>query len=122
MRKLLIYTFLVSTTGFISINTKAQFKFNLEKQLPQIALPDFTPKSLYVDQYLKRSSLLAKTDAHKISGNNLFDFYELPLDNMICQVPSNQVKCLIKVYNPQTSSTYYPENIPNALLKVELIK
>ena len=55
----------------------------------------------------------------KVGQNELFDFYQSPIDHIICAVPNNRIKSTLQVY---TSQTDLDIKIPNALGNKHLIK
>ena len=114
MKKVLISFMLLA---FISVSAKAQLDSYLKKQHQKPL-----PKSFYTGQSFNSSIRIKDAKAEKVGSNKLFYLYQLPLDNMLCAVPNNQVKCHINLCNPQASIDYYTDNIPNALPKVDVLK
>src|SRR4051812_2847915 len=103
MKKFLFHPILFILFGLISQGAKSQVKFNSENQFLK---PDFTPKSLYNLEYHNRPFFVKNPKSVKIGANGLFNFYELPLDRMICVVPDNQVHYHVNIYDPLSSSNY----------------
>jgi hypothetical protein len=119
MKRILVCTILATFFALISMSTRAQIEFNRKQQF---LIPDFTPKSFYNLDGLSRPLLIETSTAKKIGANESYIFYQLPLDRMICVIPTNQIRYHINIYNPESSPNGLANNIPNTLPKVDLIK
>jgi|JI7StandDraft_1071085.scaffolds.fasta_scaffold323025_1 hypothetical protein len=117
MKRFLIYILPFVFFVFISVNSKAQINFNQKEQFPKVK-----PNSLYIEQYLKNTSLLKNSKALIIGSNESYNIYQLPLDNMPCAMPNTQITYHINLLNPEYANGYSIDNIPNALSNLDLIK
>jgi hypothetical protein len=96
MKRFLIYILPFVFFVFISVNSKAQINFNQKEQFPKVK-----PNSLYIEQYLKNTSLLKNSKALIIGSNESYNIYQLPLDNMPCAMPNTQITQLtVHCQNP----------------------
>jgi len=118
MKKTLIYIVSFIVLGAISQGAKAQPVF---KMLPKNKLIFPALKPLYIEGFII-SSPMTIVKSKKIGSNKSFDFYQLPLDNMICSAPNNQVKGHIIIYNPLSTFGNPRYSMPNALPKVDIVK
>jgi hypothetical protein len=116
MTNKIIYTAIAFFSGLISFEVIAQSHLDLQYKPNQIF-----PKKLYIEKYLGSNSLLPNK-IEKVGTSELFDYYKLPLDNMICISPTKGVNFKINVFDPTIAKGYFNDNIPNAFSKGELLK
>ena len=101
MKKIVFFTAVLISAGFISSSAQAQQNDNL--------IQFFTPEKTNVLSNSLPITLLglpANTKAEKIDADKLFDYYKLPLDGMICIVPNNEIKYHINLYSPPFADNY----------------
>jgi hypothetical protein len=111
-------------SGFFSSDIIAQSSLTRQEKSTQVL-----PKALYIEKYLATNPSLHLANnpllpgkIEKVGTCELFNFYRLPLDQMICVAPTKEVKFHINVYDPTITIEYSSANIPNAFAKGELIK
>ena len=114
MKQILNSAILFILFGLISVGLKAQ-KLNYKYYLFNKKTELF-PKSLKLNNIVFDSTF--SNNLETLSSNSIV----LPLDNMVCLLPPDNIKYQIQLFNPQPTSDSYIDNMPNALPKIDLVK
>ena len=99
----------------ISVVSKAQLKLKPD-YFSSNEKTELFPKSFRLNNFGFDSTFSYNL---KVSGPNKI---VLPLDNMMCLLPPEEIKYHIQIFNPHSAGDNYIYNMSNALPKADLVK
>ncbi len=116
MKTKLFVVLLFPIFGFISTETKAQIKTN-----PKFSWFNKNQQS-NANWFGLRDTRSTSTFLSNKTTTPYPRILVLPLDNMLCLLPSNEIKYHIRIYNPHQLGDIFTYNMPNALSRRKLIE
>jgi hypothetical protein len=115
MKQKLNSVFLFILLVSISAVSKAQLKLKPE-YFSSNKKTELFPKSFRLKNFGFDSAFSYNL---KVLGPNKI---ALPLDNMTCLLPPEEIRYHIQIFNPHSAGDNYIYNMPNALPKADLVK
>jgi hypothetical protein len=111
MKKQLIHLMTILLFEIFSSGAQAQTEPNPQQHLSAETKNPLSLNDIF-DHRINGADPSITERGLKIHGNERFDFYQLPIDNMICAVPNGKTKMPISLYDPKSIPDR--DKMPNA--------